>query len=48
MVIHEIPLAQLFALNAVGAWNNGLEPSGENYDDRDMNAELERMMKDSN
>lgn len=40
-------MAQLFALNALNAWNNGLEPSGENYEDRDMNRELERIIKET-
>lgn len=44
MVLHDIPIAQVFALNGVHAWGQGLEPSGENYEDRDMNAELARII----
>lgn len=36
MVLHDVPLAQVFALNACHAWGQGLEPSGPNYEDRDM------------
>ncbi len=44
MVIHDIPLAQIFALNACHAWGEGLEPAGENYEDKDMISELQRRM----
>jgi hypothetical protein len=40
-VIHDIPLAQLFALLACNAWSKGLEPVGENYIDR----EITRLMR---
>lgn len=45
MVLHEIPLAQLFALNACHAWGQGLEVTGMNYEDQDLHTELARMME---
>ena len=43
-VVHEIPLAQLFALSACHAWGQGLDVAGPNYEDLDMHAELDRIM----
>ena len=43
MVIHDIPLAQIFAMNACNAWANGLEPAGANYEDLDYLAEVQRI-----
>ena len=42
--MHDIPLAQLFALNACHASGEGLEPAGENYEDQDMIREVQRIM----
>lgn len=39
--LHEVPLRQLFALTACNAWGNGLEPAGETYEDRDLQAALD-------
>jgi len=44
MALHDIPLAQIFALNACNAWSSGLEPAGANYEDLDMLAALDRRM----
>ena len=35
-VLHQVPLLQLFALSACHAWSKGLEPEGENYEDREI------------
>ncbi|MCP5534381.1 MAG: hypothetical protein H7A48_14520 [Akkermansiaceae bacterium] len=43
-MVHEIPLAQLFALSACHAWGQGLDVAGPNYEDLDMHAELDRIM----
>jgi len=42
--MHDVPLAQIFALNACHAWGEGLTPAGPSYEDQDMLAELERIM----
>ena len=43
-VLHEIPLAQVFALNACHAWGEGLDIAGPNYEDQDRHAELARIV----
>jgi len=35
-VLHELPLVELFALNACHAWGQGMEPDGETYEDREI------------
>lgn len=46
--IWQTPLGQLFALASASAWNHGLEPMGETYEDREMNRilALPRLTKD--
>lgn len=39
-VLHEMSLAEVFALNACHAWGQGMEPAAETYEDRDLNAIL--------
>jgi len=43
-VLHEIPLAQILALNACSAWGEGLEVAGVSYEAKDRQAELARIM----
>jgi hypothetical protein len=42
--VHEIPLAQIFALNACHAWGEGLSPAGATYEDQDLHEALDRIM----
>ena len=42
-VLHDIPLAQLFALSACHAWFNGLNPSNGTYEDKTFERELARV-----
>lgn len=44
MVLHDIPLAQIFALNACHAHGQGLNPAGENYEDSEMKEVLAGIM----
>jgi hypothetical protein len=44
VAIHDIPLAQIFALNACHAWGEGLEIADANYQDRDYLEELSRIV----
>ena len=44
MALHEVPLCQIFALNACHAWGEGLSPAGPTYEDQDMLDELDRIM----
>ena len=34
--LHEVSVAEVFALNACHAWGQGMEPAGETYEDRDL------------
>lgn len=42
--LHEIPLCQIFALNACHAWGEGLEVAGPTYEDQEMQHELARII----
>ena len=44
MAIHDIPLCQIFALNACHAWGEGLDLADANYEDMEMHEELARIM----
>jgi hypothetical protein len=43
-VLHDVPVAQIYALNACHAWGEGLSVSGANYEDMSMLDELEKIM----
>jgi hypothetical protein len=43
-VLHDIPLAQVFALNACHAWGDGLDVAGANYEEQDMHVALARIL----
>lgn len=41
--VHDVPVAQLFALNSCRAWNEGLKPSGKTYLDDETDRVLSEM-----
>lgn len=44
MALHDVPLVQIFALNACHAWGEGLSVAGVSYEDQDMHAALARIV----
>ncbi|MES2995911.1 MAG: hypothetical protein V4733_03785 [Verrucomicrobiota bacterium] len=42
-VIHDLPLAQLFAFSACAAWSAGLEPLEGSYEDREFERALDAL-----
>jgi hypothetical protein len=43
--LYDVPLTQLFAMNACRAWSDGLRPSGKTYLDDEIDRVLEDMRK---
>lgn len=39
-VLHDLSIAEVFAVNACHAWGQGMEPAAETYQDRDLIALL--------
>jgi hypothetical protein len=44
MATHDVPLAQILALNACDAWRQGMEVAGGSYEDTHFDEELERVI----
>jgi hypothetical protein len=44
MATHDVPLAQILALNACDAWRQGMDVSGGNYEESHFDDELQKVI----